>query len=321
MTMRALLAAFAVLLSAAGGTAARADQPIHLVVPYSAGGTADVLTRIIAGPLGPLMGAPVIVDNQVGAAGTVAAAAVSRARPDGLTLLSTNTGPSAIAPALNKKLSYDPVKDFRAVTLIAKSPLVLVVNSALGIDDLPALIAYAKVHPGGVEYSSPGIGSFTHVATERFAQAAGITLVHVPYKGQAPALTAVLTGEVKMMLSSSSGLLFDNVKSGTLRLIGVSTREPSPLAPGAIPIARTLPSFSTEFWFGLLAPAKTPHAIIAKLHAALQKILADPATAKAMEATGCEVAMGPADDFQRLLGSEVKLWSDVIQAAKIEPEN
>jgi tripartite-type tricarboxylate transporter receptor subunit TctC len=321
--MRTALAVSALLLSAlcTPAVAQSSSQPIRLVVPYTAGGTADVLARLIATPLGPLLGQPVIVENQPGAAGTLAAGSVSRAKPDGLTLLMTNTGPSAIAPAINKKISYDPVRDFAAVSLVARSPLVLVVSSAFPANDLPGLIAYARAHPEAIEYSSPGIGSFTHVATERFAQAAGIKLVHVPYKGQAPALTAVISGEVKMMLSSSSNLLFEMVKSGKLRLIGVSTLQPSALAPGATPIAQVLPNFETEFWFGILAPAKTSPAVVARLHDAIRKILADPATAKQMEATGCEVAEGPSDQFQTMLGREAKVWQEVVRAARIEAEN
>ena len=319
--MRAVLVVLAAVFSTLIGTPVFAEQPIRLVVPYTAGGTADTLARILAPQLGTLMGQPVIVDNQPGAAGTSAASAVSRAKPEGLTLLLSNTGPSAIAPAINKQVSYDPVKDFAAVSLIARSPLVLVSSPALGVTDLRGLIAYAKAHPGEVEYSSPGIGSFTHVATERFAQAAGIRLVHIPYKGQAPAVTAVVSSEVKMMLSSSSGLLFDMVRNGKLRMLGVSTREPSNLAPGAVPIMQVLPNYETSFWFGVLAPAKTNPAIVAKLHDAIEKVLSDPATPKQMEATGCEPAMGPSDEFQTMLGTEAKLWLDVVQAAKIETDN
>jgi tripartite-type tricarboxylate transporter receptor subunit TctC len=318
--MRVVLAAVALLAWTFAPTSVLAQTPIHLVVPYTAGGTADVLARIVATPLAPLLGQPVVVDNQPGAAGTIAAAFVSRAKPDGLTLLLTNTGPTAIAPAMNKKVTYDPVKDFVAVTLVARSPLLLVVNPSVDVKDLRGLIAYAKANPGRVDYSSPGVGSFTHLATERFAQAAGLQLVHVPYKGQAPAITAVVAGEVKMSLTSPSALMFEMIRSGKLRLLGVTTREPSNLAPGAMPMAQVLPNFETEFWFGILAPAKTPPATIARLHDTLQKVLSDPAVAKQMEATGSEVAMGPSDQFQQMLASEVKVWADVVQAAKISPE-
>jgi tripartite-type tricarboxylate transporter receptor subunit TctC len=319
--MRAVLAVLALLASAFAGAPAFAQTPIHLVVPYTAGGTADVLARIVATPLAAALGQPIVVDNQPGAAGTIAASFVSRAKPDGQTLLMTNTGPSAIAPAINKKVSYDPVKDFVAISLVARSPLLLVVNPALDVKDLRSFIAYAKANPDSIDYSSPGIGSFTHLATERFAQAAAIRLVHVPYKGQAPAVTAVVAGEVKMSLTSPSTLMFEMVRAGKLRLLGVTTREPSKLAPGAIPIAQVLANFETQFWFGILAPAKTSPALVARLHNAIDKVLADPATAKQMEATGSEVAMGPADQFQQLLGTEVKVWADVVQTAKIPVEN
>ena len=222
---------------------------------------------------------------------------------------------------MNRKIAYDPVKDFAAVSMVARSPLLLMVNASLEAKDLRSFIAYAKAQPGGIEYSSPGIGSFTHLATEQFAQAAGLKLVHIPYKGQAPALTAVVAGEVKMSLTSPSAAMFDMARSGKLKLLGVSSREASKLAPGVPPMAQVLPGFDTEFWFGILAPAKTPAATVKRLHEALQTVLADPALARQMEATGSEVAMGPAPEFQRLLASEAERWREVVRAAKIEPEN
>jgi tripartite-type tricarboxylate transporter receptor subunit TctC len=322
--MRSALAIMALLLfsfSAAPAIAQQTSQPITLVVPYPAGGTADVLARMVATGIGPVLGQTIIVDNKPGAAGTVAAGFVSRAKPDGLTLLFTNAGPSAIAPAMSKKPTYDPVKDFTAVSLVARSPLLLVVNSSLEVKDLRSLIEYAKAHPGKVEYSSPGIGSFTHLATEQFAQAAGIRLLHVPYQGQAPAVTAVAAGEVKMSLTSPSGFMFDMVRTGKLRLLGVSSREPSRLAPGAVPIGHVLQNFETEFWFGVLAPTKTSPATVTTLHNAIQKVLSDPAIARQMEVLGSEVASGPSDQFQQFLGTEANRWREVVRAAKIDPEN
>jgi tripartite-type tricarboxylate transporter receptor subunit TctC len=296
-----------------------AQQPIRLIVPYPPGGTADALARMVAAPLASTLGQPVVVENQSGAAGTIALGAVARAEPNGRTLVFTNTGPSAIAPAMSAKVPYDPVKDFAAISLVARSPFLLMVNSSLEARDLASFLAYLKANPDKVEYSSPGVGSFTHLATEQFAQAAGVRLVHIPYKGQAPAVTAVMTGEVKMSLTSPSGATFELARAGKLRLLGVSSREPSKLAPGVPPMSQGLAGYETQFWFGFLAPAKTSPALVKQLNDAFQTVLADPALATRMEATGSEVAMGSAESFQSLLASEAARWREVVRAAKIEP--
>jgi tripartite-type tricarboxylate transporter receptor subunit TctC len=318
--MHKFLVALTVTLACGLGAAlpAQAQQTIRLIVPYPAGGTADIMARIVAKPLGPLLGANVIVDNVSGAAGTLGLGQVARAEGDGTTLVLTNTGPSAIAPAMNSKVPYDAVKDFTAISLVAKSPLLLMVHPGFDVKDTRGLIAYAKANPGKVEYSSPGIGSFTHVATERFAQAAGIQLLHIPYKGQAPAVTAVVAGEVKMSLTSPSAAMFDMARTGKLVLLGVSSREASPLAPGVPPISLGLPGYETEFWFGILASAKTTAATVKRLNEALQTVLSDPAIARQLEATGSEVVKGPADAFQLMLASEAARWREVVRGAKLE---
>ena len=317
--LASLLVAFAPWF-AASAQAQATSQTVALVVPYPPGGTADALARMLAVPMGLALGQPVIIDNRPGAAGTLAAAHVARAKPDGRTLLFTNAGPSAIAPAMNKNVSYDPEKDFTAISLVARSPLLLVVNGASEIKDLQGLIAYARARPDAMAYSSPGIGSFTHLATERLAQAAGIKLLHVPYKGQAPAVTAVISGEVQMMLSSSSGAMSEMIRNGRLRLIGVSTAEPTPLAPGAPPIRQVPPGYETDFWFGIVAPAQTPAAAVQRLHAAVQKAMGDPGVPAQLEATASERATGPSDEFQRYLATEARRWRDVVVNAKIEPD-
>jgi tripartite-type tricarboxylate transporter receptor subunit TctC len=319
--MRAAIAVLILALStfpAVPVVAQQSGRPIRLIVPYPPGGTADVLARTVAAPLAPILGQPVLVENRPGAAGAIGATYVSRAEPDGHTLLFTNVGPSAIAPAMSKSAAYDPVRDFTAVSLVARSPLLLVTYSGFEPKDLQSLIALAKANPGRIEYSSAGIGSFTHLSTELFAQAAGINLLHVPYQGQAPSVNAVVSGDAKLLLTSPSKAMFEMVRAGKLRLIGVSSREPTLLAPGASPIANVLPNFEAQFWFGIVAPAKTSEAAVERLHDGVAKVLADPALAQRFEALGSEVATGSAQAFQQLMSAEAARWRGVVRAANIQ---
>lgn len=302
-------------------TAQPAGKTIRLVVPYPPGGTADVLARTVAVPLATILGQPVVVENRPGAAGAIGATMVSRAEPDGSTLLFTNVGPSAIVPAMSRSAAYDGARDFVAVSQVARSPLLLVVNPAVDAKDLRSLIDFAKANPGKIEYSSAGLGSFGHLSTEMFAQAAGVRLLHVPYQGQAPAVTAVVSGEVKLSLTSPSGAMFDMIRADRVRLLGVSSREASRLAPGARPIAEVLPNFAPEFWFGIVAPARTSDATVRELHASIQKVLSDLAIARQFETLGSEVAVGSSADFQKLIAAEAQRWREVVQRAGIEMTN
>lgn len=315
----ALSIAVLVLSSIASSSVAQqSTRALRVIVPYPPGGTADVLARTVATPLAPILGHPVVVENRPGAAGAVGATQVSRADPDGLTLLFTNVGPSAIAPAMSKAAAYDPVRDFAAVSIVARSPLLLVINARLEARDLQGLIALAKANPGKIEYSSAGIGSFGHLTTELFAQAAGISLLHVPYQGQAPSVNAVVSGEVKLSLTSPSKAMFEMIRAGRVNLIGVSSREASQMAPGATPIAHVLPNFEAQFWFGFVAPARTSSATVDKLREGIDKVLADPALAQRFEALGSEVATSSLQQFQQLLASEAERWKGVVRASKIQ---
>lgn len=305
----------------AGASAQTSAKTVKIVVPYPAGGIADSLARVIATPLAAVLGTTVIVENKGGAAGAVGATLVKNSEPDGTTLLFTNVGPSAIAPATSKQPPYDPSKDFVAVSLVSKSPLVLAVPASSPYKDLAALIVAAKSAPASIEYSSAGIGSFGHLSTELFAQSAGIQLLHVPYQGGAPATLAVLTGEVKMTLTAPSAQMFEMAKSGKVRILGVSSRGPSPLVPGAPPISEVVPGFESEYWFGFVAPARTSEATVQKLHDAIDKILADPATAKQLLAMGNEAGKGSSSDFQKLIDAEWLRWRAVVKAAKVEMGN
>lgn len=297
---------------------AQAARSIRLIVPFAAGGTSDVMARLIATPLGSTLGQPVIVENRPGATGAIATDQVSRAEPDGLTLLFTNVGPSAIAPATSKSSTYDPNRDVTAISLVARSPLLLVTNPGLNVKDLQGLVNLAKSAPGRIEYSSAGVGSFGHLSTELFAQAAGIRLLHVPYQGQAPAVNSVVSGEVKMSLTSPSSAMFELVRAGRLRMMGMSYLEASTLAPEVVPIANTLPNFEAQFWFGIVGPPKMSGAIVERLNDGIRKVLSDRALAQRIEGLGADVATSSPQEFQQLLSTEAVRWRKVVRATNLQ---
>ncbi|CAN5638764.1 tripartite tricarboxylate transporter substrate binding protein [soil metagenome] len=304
--------------------AASAQAPAHslkIVVPFPPGGTQDLVARALAAPLQTLLNRNVIVENRAGAGGVVAAGYVARAEPDGDTVLLINPGPAAIAPAMNK-VPYDPIKDFAPVTQVANLPFVLVTSTKFDAKDLTALIAAAKSNPGKLEYASAGIGSSGHLMGELFSQTAGVSLLHIPYQGQGPSVTAVVAGEVKMSFTSPSPALFEMVRAGRMRMMAVSTPQPSRLVPGAPTLASAMPGFSVESWYGVVAPAKTAPEIVRALDAAIQKVIAQPDFARSLEALGCEPAIGVTSaQFGELMAAEVKRWGQVVKSAKLEGAN
>jgi tripartite-type tricarboxylate transporter receptor subunit TctC len=217
------------------------DRPIHLVVPYPPGGLVDAMARTIQEPLSAILGQTVIVDNRTGAAGAIATRAVAQSAPDGYTLIFGNNGPSALVPLIQKDAGYDPINDFSPISLVATAPMVLVIHSSVPATDLEGFIDFARGQPQGIEYATSGIGSLGHLTTELFAQKAGVKLVHVPYKGSAPAVMAVLGGEVKMYLSTTSDALDAGIKAGKVRLLASRRRcrrhsYPAPLqSPASLP--------------------------------------------------------------------------------------
>jgi tripartite-type tricarboxylate transporter receptor subunit TctC len=312
-----LCVAFALGALPAAAQAPYPDKPIRLVVPYPPGGTTDIMARTLQEPLSKALGQPVIVDNKSGAAGAIGTKQVAAAAPDGYTLVFGNNGPSAIVPLLQKDVGYDPVKDFAPVSLVSIAPLVLVLHPSVPAGNVKELIAWAKTQPGGVEYATAGAGSLGHLATELFAKDAGLKLVHVPYKGQAPSTMAVLNGEVRMLMTTSSDTMGSAVKDGKLKLLGVSTAKPSPLMPGAPTIGQSLAGFEVNVWFGILAPAGTPVPVIAKLNAAIRTVLADPEIQRKFMGYGSIATASMPAEFAAMIGAEVPKWKGVVEAAKI----
>ena len=293
------------------------DKPIRLVVPYAPGGTTDIMARTLQEPLSKILGQTVIVDNKAGAAGAIGTAQVAHAAPDGYTLIFGNNGPSAIEPLIQKDVGYDPIKDFAPVSLVSIAPMTLVVHPTVPANTVKELIAYANAQPNGVEYATAGAGSLGHLATELFGKEAGVKLVHVPYKGQGPSTMAVLNGEVKMLLTTSSDTQDAAVRAGKLKLLGVSTAKPSPLMPGAPTINQSLPGYEVSVWFGILAPAGTPAPVIAKLNAAIREVLANPELQQKFVGFGCVATPSTPQEFASMIGAEVPKWKSVVETQKI----
>ncbi len=317
---RGVLGSAALLLGALPVTAAAQqypDKPIRLVVPYAPGGTTDIMARTLQEPLSKVLGQTVIVDNKAGAAGAIGTAQVANAAPDGYTLIFGNNGPSAIVPLIQKGVGYDPIKDFAPISLVSVAPMTLVVHPSVPVGTVKELIDFAKKQPDGLEYGTAGAGSLGHLATELFGKEAGIKLVHVPYKGQALSTMGVLNGEVKLLITTSSDSQDAAVKAGKLKLLGVSTAQPSPLMPGAPTIGESLPGYEASVWFGILAPARTPKPVVDKLNAAIRQVLAQPDVQKRFLGYGCIATASTPQEFAAMIGAEVPKWKGVVEAANI----
>lgn len=296
------------------------SKPIRIVVPYPAGGTTDIMARALQEPMQKTLGQPVIVDNKAGAAGAIGAREVARSAPDGYTLLFSNNGPSSTTPLLVKDAGYDGVKDFAPVSQVSSAPLFVVINAAVPANDLKGFIDYARAQTQGLEYASAGIGSLGHLASELFARSAGVRLLHIPYKGQAPTANAVMTGEVKLLITTSSGTMNSFIKEGKLKLLGVSTPRPSPLAPGAPTVNTVLPGYNVEIWFGLLAPAGTPAATVARLNDAVGKALASAEIQGRFQNFGVIAKASTPKALGDLIADEVPRWAQVVRESNIRPE-
>ena len=292
---------------------------IKVVVPYPAGGTTDIMARLLQDPLAKLLGQPLVIENRPGAASIVGTLEVARGPADGYTILIANNGVS-IAPLLQRNPAYDPTKVLAGVSRISRTPLMMFVSSTVPATDLAGFIAYAKSKPEGLLYGSAGTGSLGHLASELFARMAGVKMVHLPYRGQGPSSQGVYTGEVAMLISTSSDQMNGFIQEGKVRLLGVSSLEPSPLAPAAPPIARTLPGYEIETWFGVLVAKDTPSAIIAKLNAALTTALASPDIKKRFFEIGVEAAATNPQEFDAMVAAEGPRWQKIVAEKGLKSE-
>ncbi len=289
------------------------SNPIKLVLPLAAGGATDSLARVSSGAAEPILGQSVIIENRPGAGGSVAATAVIKSPPDGYTLLFANFATHTVAPRLLKAVTYDPLKDFAPVTLIASQPHVLLVSKTIGVKSLAELIAYAKKNPGKLNYGSSGVGSPLHLAGEYLKEKAGLDLVHVPYKASGPALMDMIAGRIEIMFDNlSTGLPY--AQSGQLTAIAVTSGVRSPLAPD-VPsmIEGGLADFETYGWWGIAAPASTPADVVNRLSDAYRRGLADPAIARKLAEQGFTLIGSEPKAFQDFVEKDIARWAPVIK--------
>jgi tripartite-type tricarboxylate transporter receptor subunit TctC len=316
-----LVAAAAHTLPAQAQDAAYPNKPIRLIVPVPPGGAADGMARLVADHLQAKWGQPVVVDNKPGAGSAVGLALLAKAPPDGYTIGMGNIAGNAINPALQPaQFSYQPVKDFAAISLVGVTPLVLVVHAdKVPAKTIPEFIAYLKANPGKLAYGSSGTGSSLHIAMELFLQKTGTSMLHIPYKGSAPMMTDLLGGQVIAAMDAAT-TAWPQVQAGKLRALGVAGSERAFFAPD-LPLVRDVVSgFDVKPWHGLMAPAGTPPAIINKLSEEVQAFLKTPAAQTKLQDKGVVRVGNSAAEFQTFMASEFELYKKIIQDAGIKAE-
>jgi tripartite-type tricarboxylate transporter receptor subunit TctC len=308
-----LAAGVLALLPLAAHAQAFPAKTITIVVPFSAGGTTDILARVVGQYMSKDLGQTVLVDNRAGAGGNIGAQAVARAAPDGYTLLMGTVGTHAINQSLYKKMAFDPIKDFAPLTRVALVPNLLVASPAQPFKNVKEMIAYAKANPGKVTFGSSGNGSSIHLSGELFQHMAGVEMQHVAYRGSAPAITDLLGGQIAVMFDNMPSAI-GHVKSGKLRPLAVTTPKRSPALPDVPTIAEAgVPGYEATSWFGLLAPAKTPAPVVARLNASILKALADPEVKKKMAEQGAEPYGETPAQFAGFIQSETAKWGKIVK--------
>jgi tripartite-type tricarboxylate transporter receptor subunit TctC len=308
-----------VILSGLATAAARAQdypaRPVEMIVPFAAGGGSELLARLVSDGLAKRLGQPFVVINRPGANTNLGTFSVVRARPDGYTLLIASVGLAA-NPSLYKKLGFAPQIDLAPITLIANSPTVLAVPSALPVNSLAEFVAYAKARPGELNYASYGVGSGPHLATELFQGMTGIKMVHVPYGGGGPAAVAAMTGQVQALFSSILPVL-GMIRSGTLKAIAIASEHRSELLPEVPTFKESGLDYRSGTWFGLLAPVRTPPEIIDTLHRATISVLADPGVRAKLVEQGAEVVANSPVDFRAFIKDETERLATVVRNSNI----
>jgi len=308
------------LLMVAGSAVAQGafpNRPVRIVVPFPAGGSADAMPRLISAKLTEKWGQPVVVENRVGAAGNIGAEFVAKADPDGHTLLASAPGPIAIHQHLYSKLAFDP-DAFVPVTILSVVPNVLVVNpTKVAANTLVEFIAHLKVNPDKLNYASQGSGGTAHLSAELFKSLAGVQIVHVPYKGAAPAVADLLAGQVDLMFENIASAL-PHVRGGRMKMLGVGTPKRLEAVPDVPAIAEVLPGYAAVAWFGVVAPPKTPAAVASKIAADMSEALKDAAIVKRMADLSATPVGGSTADTARFIRDESAKWGKVVRAAQVK---
>jgi len=319
-TLLNLTAIMPVLLCAAAAQAQLfPTKPVRLIVPYPPAGTTDFVAREVGVKLTEAFGHQVVIDNRPGAATMIGLTQGARAAPDGYTITFGTSAGLAVNPALGTRMPFDPHRDFVPIGLMVHVPYLLVVNASLPVRNLKELIDLAKAQPGKLNFASPGVGTSNHLGMEMLNVLAGVKFVHVPYKGGALAVTDLVAGQVQAFFSGTPQVAA-MVRAGRLRVIAVATPKPTRVAPEFAPIAETYPGFDCNTWFGLLAPAGTPAAVVTRINTELNRALADPGLIQRLLDQGVEAAPGTPAAFRKMILDETGRWRKVIKGAGITAE-
>lgn len=307
----------AAALGLASATSPAADtypaRPIRFIMPYPIGGTIDISGRTVALQLGERLGQQLVVDNRTGAGGTLGTEMAAHAPADGYTIVMGGTGTLAISPGLNRNLGYDPLKDLAPITLLATTPYVLVVHPSVTARSIPELIALARSQPGKLIYASGGSGSAPHLIGEVFKHSAHVDILHVPYKGSTPAKIDLMAGRAQMLFTGIPPVM-NEIRSGSLRALGVTSGKRTPALPDVPTIAESgVPGFDISPWFGILAPARTPPAVIARLHDEIVRILNLPAVRDRFVRDGVDPVGNAPEQFAAFIRSEMQQWSRAVK--------
>lgn len=307
----------AVALAPADALAAYPEKPVRIVVPYATGGGIDVVARLVADALGKMWGQGVVIENRPGGGSIVGTDVVAKSAPDGYTLL-TISNSMALTVASGKPLPYDVVRDLAPITLTARAPFVLAVSGRLNIDNVGALIALGKTRPGGLNFASAGTGTMTHMAIELFKARTGVPTVHIPYKGSNPAMADLIDGRTDGLFASPAAMKA-HTKDGGLRIIAVTTRARAAGEPN-LPtmIEAGVPDFDVSTWFGLMAPAGTPPAVLDRIYTDVRKVLASPDAVSRMDKQGLEPVTMPPAQFSELVRREIATWTKIVKDAGIK---
>ena len=295
------------------------SKPIRLVVPFPPGGPTDVVSRLIAPKLAELLGQQIVIENRGGSGGMIGTEQVAKAVPDGYTIIMGTIGGLAVAKSLNPRLGYDTLRDLAPITQSVSVTSILIVHPSVPAKNVRELLAIVKSSPGKLNYASSGNGTVTHLAGELLKLRGKVSIVHVPYKGGAPALTAIMSGEVDMSYENSL-IITPYIRSGRVRALAVTGATRSKLLPDLPTIAETLPGYNASGWYGLLAPAATPKPIIARLHVEAAKALHSPDIVAKLASQGAEPVGNTPEEFTAFIRSEISKWANLVKAAKMRTD-
>ncbi len=315
------LATLLVIATLAGNALAQAypNKPIRIIVPFPPGGGNDVIARLVGQKLSERLGQAVVIDNRGGGNGAIGLAALAQAAPDGYTLGVGAAGPMAVNPSLYEKLPYDPQRDFAPISNLVNFPLLLVAHPSLPAKNIKDLIAQAKAKPNSIFYASPGSGNSGHLAGELFNNLAKVSTTHVPYKGQGPAVTDLLAGQVQMLYSSIPSVI-QYVQQGKLNALAVGSAKRLPSLPNVPTIAETVPGYEAYSWVGMIAPANTPKAIITRLNREIVEILKDKEMEDKLNQQGALPLGDTPEQFAEYIAVEIKKWGAVVKSANIKAD-